>query len=183
MGPIGVASFVNARLGIVMWALAFGTNAIAVTPTCEELVAALPAALRDAREFVVAVTVEQSGREIAFERTRVVRRADGSTTTTVLERRGLRRPDGTGGAPTGGADFVLPCDGHVLDVDGTGRALLRLRDPAPGATVTEWALRFDAVDGRWQPVELVAPFTLRVLLVPVRGRFVTVFDAWRFDEP
>ena len=46
--------------------------------------------------------------------------------------------------------------------------------------VAVWSLRFEQIDGIWRPTELVAPFEVRVLFVPVRGRFLTTFDAWRF---
>jgi len=149
-------------------------------PTCEALVAALPDSLASAREVVVAVTLEQGGREVAFERSRVQRDDDG-VTTTVLERRGLRRPDGGDGGGTGGAQgFGLPCDDHDLGLEEGGVVRLELRDPDPEAVVERWTLRFGLLDGAWRPLELVAPFTVRVLFVPVRGRFVTTFEAWVF---
>ena len=46
----------------------------AVAPTCETLVSALPAALASSREVVIAVTLEQGGREVAFERSRRIGR-------------------------------------------------------------------------------------------------------------
>ena len=108
------------------------------------------------------------------------RATDGTTSATVLERRGLRRPDGAGDGGGGGGDaFELQCEDHDLDVE-SGIALLTLRDPDPDAPVAVWSLRFEQVDGVWRPFELIAPFEVRVLFVPVRGRFVTTFDAWRF---
>ena len=179
------------RLLVLTYAIGLGAAGFASAPTCDELVAALPAALRDAREVVVAVSLEQGGREIAFERSRIVRDPDGHTSTTVLEQRGLRRPGsgggqgpgGGGGQPPGGDGLALPCDDHELDVDSDGHLRLHLRDADPDAPVAEWSLRFGYADGRWQPLELVAPFTVRVLLVPVRGRFVTSFEGWQFDDP
>ncbi len=149
-------------------------------PTCEALVAALPDSLASAREVVVAVTLEQGGREVAYERSRVQRDDDG-VTTTVLERRGLRRPDGGDGGGAGGTqDFGLPCDDHDLTFEDGDTARLELRDPDPDAVVERWSLRFGLLDGAWRPLELTAPFTVRVLFVPVRGRFVTTFEAWVF---
>ena len=146
-------------------------------PTCEALVEALPDSLASAREVVVAVTLEQGGREVAYERSRVSRDEDG-VTTTVLERRGLRRPDGGGGG--GGDDFDLPCDDHALTLEDGGTARLELRDPDPDAVVERWSLRFGLLDGAWRPLELTAPFTVRLVFVPVRGRFVTTFEGWVF---
>jgi hypothetical protein len=150
-------------------------------PTCEALVAALPESLASAREVVVSVTLEQGGREVAFERSHVLRDEDG-VTTTVLERRGLRRPDGGDGDGAGGGaqDFDLPCDDHDLTLEADGTARLELRDPDPDAVVERWSLHFGLLDGAWRPLELSAPFTVRVLFVPVRGRFLTTFDAWVF---
>ncbi len=163
---------------VVCVALAPFAAAEADAPTCEALVAALPASLESAHEVVVAVTLEQGGREIAFERSRIVR-SDGVVTTTVLERRGLRRPDGAGGGAGGDAGFALPCDDHDLVLEG-GDARLELRDPDADAVVRRWSLRFGLIEGAWRPLELVAPFTVRVVFVPVQGRFVTTFEGWRF---
>jgi hypothetical protein len=150
----------------------------AATPTCAELVAALPHALATASEVVVAVTLEQGGREVAYERSRVARGPDGERTTTVLERRGLRRPEGPAGG-AGGA-FELPCDDHDLEVDASGHVRLTLRDPDPDAAVASWTLRFAPVAGVLRPASLIAPFAIRVLFVPIRGRFATEFTDWRF---
>lgn len=167
---------------VLALALLAGAPAFAADPTCTALVAALPASLEAAREVEVAVAVEQGGREVAYERSLVRRETDGSTSTTVLERRGLRRPDAAGGGGGGDGDgdaFALPCDDHDLDLEG-GVAHLTLRDADPDAPVAVWSLRFEQLDGAWRPMELIAPFEVRVLFVPVRGRFVTTFEAWRF---
>ncbi len=161
--------------------LVAGAPAFAADPTCTGLVATLPGSLEAALEVEVAVAVEQGGREVAYERSLVRRESDGTTSTTVLERRGLRRPDaaGDGGGGGDGDAFALPCDDHDLDLEG-GVARLTLRDADPDAPVAVWSIRFEQIDGAWRPMELVAPFEVRVLFVPVRGRFVTTFDAWRF---
>jgi hypothetical protein len=115
-------------LAIVLVALAQPV-ARAAEPTCEALVAALPASLATAAEVVVAVTLEQGGREVAFERSRITRDAEGNVSTTVLERRGWRRPDGVQGGGGGGtAELALPCDDHDLAVTPDGDVELRLRD-------------------------------------------------------
>jgi hypothetical protein len=181
-GPgAGVACGVRLRLPLLLVAtLVLGAPAYAADPTCAALVAALPASLEAAREFEVAVAVEQGAREVAYERSLVRREADGTTSTTVLERRGLRRPEAASDGGGGGGDgFALPCDDHDLDLDG-GTAHLTLRDPDPEAVIAEWSLRFGLLEGAWRPLELVAPFEVRLLFVPVRGRFVTTFDGWRF---
>lgn len=164
---------------VVATALAFG-GASAAAPTCTGLVASLPIALDTAVEVVVAVTIEQGGRELAYERSHVVRDREGARTTIVLERRGLRRPEGP--AATGGGDgaFALPCDDHDLVVEPDGAILLTLRDASPDAPVATWTLRFEMVDGALRPRALDAPFSVRVLFVPVRGRFATEFTGWVF---
>jgi len=168
------------RAFLLTLVLFVGAPAFAADPTCTALVAALPASLEAALEVEVAVAVEQGGREVAYERSLVRREPDGSTSTTVLERRGLRRPDAAGGGGDGDGDaFALPCDDHDLEYEG-GVAHLTLRDPDPDAPVAVWSLRFEQIDGTWRPTELIAPFEVRVLFVPVRGRFLTTFEAWRF---
>lgn len=153
----------------------------AVAPTCETLVSALPASLASSREVVIAVTLEQGGREVAFERSRISRDASGNVSTVVLERRGLRRPDGVGGGGGGGAaGLTLPCDGHELGITPDGDVTLLLRDPNPESPVATWSLRLGLRGERWLPLELAAPFELRLLFIPVRGRFVTTFEAWVF---
>jgi len=170
---------VRIHLALVLAAiLVLGAPAYAADPTCAALVAVLPASLEAALEYEVAVAVEQGGREVAYERLLVRREADGTRSATVLERRGLRRPDAAGDGEGGGA-FALPCDDHDLDLEG-GMAHLTLRDPNPRAPVAVWSLRFALLDGGWRPLELIAPFEVRLLFVPVRGRFVTTFAGWRF---
>lgn len=168
-------------------ALARGLAAAPPAPTCELLVAALPASLEAAREVEIAVTLEQGGRELAYERSLVARAADGTREITVLERRGLRRPDGPArrGAGEGDPDAydLLSCEDHVLALEPDGSVLLLLRDADPDAPVAAWTLRFARVDEAWRPLELVAPFEVRVLFVPVRGRFVTHFGGWAFGPP
>jgi hypothetical protein len=152
----------------------------AAGPTCETLVSALPASFASAHEVVLAVTLEQGGREVAFERSRISRDASGNVSTTVLERRGWRRPDGVQGGGGGTAELTLPCDDHDLAITRDGELRLLLRDPNPDSPVATWSLRFGLQGERWLPVELVASFELRVLFIPVRGRFVTTFEAWSF---
>jgi len=176
----GIACGVPTRLPLLLAAtLVLGAPAYAAEPTCAALVAALPTSLAAALEFEVAVAVEQGAREVAYERSLVRREADGTTSTTVLERRGLRRPEAAGGGGGGGDAFALPCDDHDLELEG-GTAHLTLRDPDPDAAVAVWSLRFGLLDGAWRPLELIAPFEVRLLFVPVRGRFVTTFAGWRF---
>lgn len=174
------------------WAL--GANVgVAETPgirdlaTCDRLVALLPASLDAATHVVIAVTLEQGGREIAYERSRVVKSADGTESSTTLERRGVRRPGRTSGSTDGSSRandaFDLPCDRHELEWDDDGHALLTLYDDDPDAPVDVWSLRYALVEGTWRPVELSAPFTVRIAFVPVRGRFVTEFSEWRFAGP
>jgi len=74
----------------------------------------------------------------------------------------------------------LPCDDHALEVTPAGEVELRVRDPNPDSPVANWTLRFGLQGERWLPVALVAPFEVRLLFVPVRGRFVTTFEAWAF---
>lgn len=151
-------------------------------PTCDDLIAALPLALETASEVVVAVSLEQGGRELAFERSRVLRASDGSVQTEVIERRGLRRPDGTGDAPGGdGPAPMIACADHEIRDADDGGVLLRIDDADPDAPVPSWSLRFAWGEGRWLPLELIAEYRVRVLFVPVRGRFVTTFEGWRFD--
>lgn len=140
----------------------------------------MPASLATAAEVVVAVTFEQGGREVAFERSRITRDAEGNVATTVLERRGFRRPDGAQGGGGGTGEFSLPCDDHALTVSPDGDLELRLRDPNPDAPVGSWMLRFGWQGDRWLPLALEAPFQVRLLFVPVRGRFVTTFEGWAF---
>ncbi|MDF1523180.1 MAG: hypothetical protein P1P87_10220, partial [Trueperaceae bacterium] len=160
---------------LALWLTGTAFAAAPRAPTCTDLVAALPASLEAADEVVVAVTIEQGGREVAYERSRVRRQGD-EVTTEVLERRGLRRPDGAdggGGGGDGDAFDLLPCADHDLVLEDDGGLRLSLRDADPEAPVAAWTLRFVDLDGVWRPAELVAPFEVRLLFVPVRGRFVT----------
>jgi hypothetical protein len=164
------------RRPLVAAALAFGTAFAA--PTCQELLTAFEHSLATAASVTIAVTLEQGGREVAFERSRVERSRDGERRSVTLERRGLRRPDG-GGAPAGGGGALPGCERYDLALDGEHAQLTLLStDPdAPAASVT---MRFRDSTAGWLPEALEAPFTVRVLFVNVRGRFLTTFDAWSF---
>lgn len=153
----------------------------AAAPTCPLLLASFERSLASASSVTISVTLEQGGREIAFERSRVDRSDDGIRTATTLERRGLRRPEAgqTAGAPPGGG--ALPtCDDHDLTID-EASAVLTLRALDPDSVAPTVTLRFDEAAGTWLPTALEAPFTVRLLFVPVRGRFLTTFEAWSFQ--
>jgi hypothetical protein len=168
-------------MGALSWCATAAAADAQTRPACHDLVASLGAAFEDATHVTVAVLLEQAGREVAYERSRLTRGGDGTLQSEVLERRGLRRPDAAGGGADTGS-FTLPCDDYDVDDDGAGGVSLVLRDPDPGAPVPSWTLRFVSSEGRWQPLEMVAAFQVRILFVPVRGRFVTVFDDWDFGS-
>jgi hypothetical protein len=171
-------------LAVAALALAVGVPQAAASPSCETLVDELRAAFDDASAYVVGVTVEQGTREIAYERARQTRAEDGSWTSETLERRGLRRP-GDGGEQDGDATFgdvPISCEGHELRPGEDGQVVLALPgQEGEGASITGWSLRFEPAGERWLPRELIAEFEARVVFVPVRGRFVTTLDEWRFE--
>jgi hypothetical protein len=164
--------------------LGFGPPAAAqVLPTCEELVASIAHSFDIAHEVVLAVTVWQGSRELAHEASLLQRNDAGAFEGTTIARRGLRRPAGAGDAggvaPTGG--FDLPCVDHEVASMPSGEIELRLSDPE--APVRVWTLRFSPAPQGWLPISISVPFEVRVLLVPVRGRFVSEFSGWVFGRP
>jgi hypothetical protein len=169
---------------IALLALGLGVGAAQASPTCETLVEELRAAFEEASAYQVGVSVEQGSREIAYERARQTRAADGSWTSETIERRGLRRP-GDAGEQDGDATFgdvPISCEGHELTSAEDGQVVLSLpgQEGEEGA-ITGWSLRFEPAGERWLPRELIAEFEARIVFVPVRGRFVTTLDAWRFE--
>jgi len=158
----------------------------ASTPTCDTLVESFQGAFDDAVAYRVAVAVEQGEREVAYELAQQTRLDDGSWTSETIERRGLRRPSGTGqqdGQSTFG-DVPLSCDGHEIHENDEGETVLTLpgREGEEGA-ITGWSIRFERTAQRWLPLELIADFEARIVFIPVRGRFVTTLSDWRFDVP
>ncbi len=157
----------------------------AASPTCETLVEELRAAFDEASAYQVGVSVQQGSREIAYELAQQTRATDGSWTSETIERRGLRRPDGAGeqdGDATFG-DVPISCEGHEVTASEGGQVVLSLpgQEGEEGA-ITGWSLRFEPSGERWLPRELIAEFEARIVFVPVRGRFVTTLDAWRFED-
>lgn len=192
---VATATFGEAALGVaygmrvMIWLLmvlgANWSNANAL-PTCEVLLGSIPRAFAAAHEVVVAVRVVQGSRELAFESSRLQRNAAGDFDSMTLERRGFRRPAGAGGEGAGGvpgSSFDLPCDQAELTELVPGELQLYLVDVGPDAFVAEWTLRFRLAPEGWLPVSVSAPFEVRVLLLPVRGRFVTEFSGWLFVRP
>lgn len=149
--------------------------------TCETLLTSLETSFEEARSYELGVAIEQGEREIAYQLQRAERAEDGSWTTETLERRGLPRPPGTGGdGPDGGfAELGLECDGAALETTATGDVVMTL-PPVEDGPVTGWNLTFAPLGARWVPREAIGDFEARIAFVPVRGRFVTTFDAWRF---
>jgi len=166
----------------------FGFAALAraeALPSCEALVASIAGSFERAHEVVLAVTVWQGSRELAYEASRLRRNESGEFESSTIARRGLRRPSGTGevGGDGGTGGLALPCDGHELVGLTPGELELRLASPDPDALVRDWTLRFSATPHGWLPVSISIPFEVRVLLLPVRGRFVSEFSGWVFEAP
>ena len=161
--------------------LAGGAWAQPPEATCETLLTSLETSFEEARSYELGVGIEQGEREIAYQRQRAERAADGTWTTETLERRGLPRPPGTGGdGPDGGfAELGLVCDGAELETTASGDVVMTL-PPVEDGPVTGWNLTFAPLGSRWVPREAIGDFEARIAFVPVRGRFVTTFDAWRF---
>ena len=161
-------------------------TAQASTPTCETLLDDLRTTFDAAVAYRVGVAIEQGEREIAYELAQQTRGPDGTWTSETIERRGLRRPDDAGsqdGEATLG-DVPLSCEGHDVTRRDDGQVVLTLpgQEDEEGA-ITGWSVRFEPTPERWLPREMIAGFETRIVFIPVRGRFVTTLDDWRFGTP
>lgn len=167
----------------LLFAATSASIAWASSPTCDTLVEAFQASFDEATAYRVSVAIEQGEREIAYESAQQTRRDDGSWASETLERRGLRRPSGSGREDGDGTfgDIPISCEGHVIEQAADDQLVLSLTatDGDEGA-ITGWSVRFDREDDRWLPLELIASFETRIVFVPVRGRFVTTLSDWRF---
>lgn len=160
----------------------FAATAVAVAePTCGELVEQIPASFDRASELVLSVRVMQGRSELAFESSRLTRNAEGLFDSVTLERRGWSRPEGTrGGGAAPGASFSFECERFELTMLSVEEVELRIFDDDPEAFVDEWTLRFVRSAEGWLPKSVSAPFEVRVVLINVRGRFITEFSDWVF---
>jgi len=155
----------------------------AAQPTCETLIGSLDTVFEEAVSYEIGVGIEQGDNEVAYQRQRAERQADGTYVTETLERRGLPRPPGTGNdGPDGGfADLGLTCDAdHELSIMPNGTARLEIGPVDPDGAVKGWSLEFNETSGRWVPREMIGNFEARIVFVPVKGRFVTTFSNWQF---
>jgi len=169
------------RRGAMLLLLMFATVARAAEPTCQELSRVVPASFERASEVLLAVSVMQGRTELAFEASHLKRNAEGLFDSTTVERRGWQRPEGTrGGGATPGETFSFSCDRYELIVLSDSEVELRVFDDDPDAFVDQWTLRFVQSPHGWLPKSISAPFEVRVLLIPVRGRFITEFSDWVF---
>ena len=158
-------------------------SAQAEVPTCETLVSSLDSVFSEAQSYEVATAIIQGEeREVAWERVRAQRGADGNWTAETLERRGLPRPDNAGGdSPGQGFDQLgLTCDTHDLSTIGTRRATLELPAENPDEGLRAWTMEFQRDGDRWIPNVITGRFQTRVAFVPITGRIEATFSSWTF---
>lgn len=147
------------------------------TPTCQELVDDFTEAFETAESLISATTVTtDGGRELAYVRARLTRDESGELQQEILEQRGRRPPEGGGGDNDG--EFSFDCEGHTLTPFQDGRYLLVLQEDNPDIPVSGYRLRFRSDGERYLPTELSSDFSVRIVLVPVRGTFTSEFEAW-----
>jgi len=178
-----VVSFAPPRFAGLLVLLSVLSGIAWAEPTCETLLDALPTVFEEATAYGIGVGIMQGDNELAYELQRAELQADGTWTTTTLERRGLPRPPGTGNeSPDGGfSDLGLICDAeHTLEVLPSGSARLDLAAPDPDGAVKSWSLEFQNLGNRWVPREMIGVFETRILFVPVSGSFNTTFSNWSF---
>lgn len=147
------------------------------SPTCQELVGDFEEVFEVAESVISTTTVTTSGgRELAFVRARLYRDDDGELQQEILEQRGRRPPEGGGGEDDG--EFSFSCEGHALTPFQDERYLLVLQEDNPDIPVSSYRLRFRYDGERYLPTELTSEFSVRIVLVPVRGTFTSEFEAW-----
>ncbi|MDZ7703119.1 MAG: hypothetical protein U5L04_01375 [Trueperaceae bacterium] len=146
-------------------------------PTCQDLIDDFTEAFETAESFISTTTVTtDGGRELAFVRARLSRDASGELQQEILEQRGRRPPEGGGENDDG--EFSFDCEGHALTPFQGGRYLLVLQEDNPDIPVSGYRLRFRTDGERYLPTELSSDFSVRIVLVPVRGTFTSEFESW-----
>ncbi len=159
----------------------FLTSLSLAQPTCETLVDDLETAFDEAESLLSEVEVIANGREMGYQRARLVRDEAGELQSEVIEERGQRPPEDEGGG--GDDDFRFSCEGNELELLGSdGSYRLTLQEDDEEIPVEEYRLEFIPREGRYLPRSIIANFNTTFVLIPVRGTFTTNLSEWTFPE-
>lgn len=151
-------------------------------PTCETLVDDLEIAFDKAESLVSEVEVVANGREVGYQKARLVRDEAGELQSEIIEERGQRPPEDEGGGD-GEGDFSFSCEGNALELLGSdGSYRLTLQEDDEEIPVEEYRLEFFPQGERYLPRSIIANFNTTFVLIPVRGTFTTNLSEWTFPE-
>ena len=150
-------------------------------PTCETLVSDLETAFDEADSLVSEVEVVANGREMGYQKARLVRDDAGELQSEVLEERGQRPPEDEGEGND--EEFSFSCEGNELELLGSdGAYRLTLQEDDEDIPVEEYRLEFFPQGERYLPRSIIANFNTTFVLIPVRGTFTTNLSEWTFPE-
>ena len=150
-------------------------------PTCDTLVTDLETAFDEAESLLSEVEVVANGREVGYQKARLVRDEAGELQSKVLEERGQRPPEDEGDGNDD--DFSFNCEGNELELLGSdGAYRLTLQEQDEEIPVEEYNLEFIPQGERYLPRSIIANFSTTFVLIPVRGTFTTHLSEWTFPE-
>ena len=150
-------------------------------PTCDTLVTDLETAFDEAESLLSEVEVVANGREVGYQKARLVRDEAGELQSEVLEERGQRPPEDEGDGNDD--DFSFNCEGNELELLGSdGAYRLTLQEQDEEIPVEEYRLEFIPQGERYLPRSIIANFSTTFVLIPVRGTFTTHLSEWTFPE-
>ncbi len=148
-------------------------------PLCEELIGSIEAAFDGASEVIMSTEIRQGILEYAYSKMRLYKQ-NGVWESSVLEQRGVRRPDNAGQSDEGEApSFQLSCQQAVITALEEGW-LLELEEENPDFPIKAWTLRFVEARQGYLPVEVRGQIDTRIAFIPFRGTVISGFEAWQF---
>ena len=149
-------------------------------PTCVQLIEAWEDATATALSYEDVVNVTQGGREVFYQEGFSTRSGEEWTRNVSVERSSLPfdMPSGTGedDDDEGAEGF---CEGASVEAQGENWLVRPLEDD--DSPIQDSTLLFEPYQDSFVPTLIEGRFDLKILLIPLRGNFSTVFKNWRFD--
>jgi hypothetical protein len=145
--------------------------------TCETLVASVEGTFDKASQVIMTTNIMQGNREFAYSKIKLYKDRAGEWQSEMLEQRGMQRPEDSQGREDGEPTFEFSCEGHDMIQDDSGYTLT-LQEQNPDIPVDAWVVTYGYVNDTVVPLSVSGNFEARILLIPFRGSFNTVFSDW-----
>ena len=152
-------------------------------PTCVELIEAWEDATATAFAYEDVVSVTQGDKEVFYQEGFSTRNGEEWNRTVNVERSSL--PFDLPGGPgenerdedeEGAEEF---CEGASVEAQGENWLVRPVEDD--DSPIQDSTLLFEPYEDSFIPTLIEGRFDLKILLIPLRGNFSTVFKNWRFD--